>query len=194
MTWHGGINLVNANRQQRVLVGNSYSDLLPVLAGVPQGSVLGPILFLCFIDDIFICVTNDLNVFADDSTLSRIIASPAHRTSAAASLNTDLLALQAWASLWLVKFNDDKTELVTFSRKADVAAFRSGKPVDPSTRRRGRPRKLNSESRVKIGAQGRHAYSSIEPSPASCFLRCDSTRSNLVQDCWAHHHAQPLLD
>ena len=98
------------------------------------------------IDDIFICVTNDLNVFADDSTLSRIIASPAHRAAAAASLNTDLLALQAWASLWLVKFNDDKTELVTFSRKADVAAFRSGKPVDPSARRRGRPRKLNSRS------------------------------------------------
>jgi hypothetical protein len=102
---------------------------------------LGPILFLCFIDDIFNVVENELNVFADDSTLSRIITSVSDRAAAAASLNRDLLALQAWAALWLVTFNDTKTELVTVSRKADVAEYRLGKPQDPLKRRRGRPRK-----------------------------------------------------
>jgi len=129
------------NRQQRVLVGTTFSGFLSVLAGVPQGSVLGPVLFLCFIDDLFDCVACDLDVFADDSTLSKIIASAALRATAAAMLNTDLLALQAWAVLWLVTFNDTKTVLVTISRKADVAAFRSGKPLNLTKRPRGRPRK-----------------------------------------------------
>lgn len=94
-----------------------------VLAGVPQGSVLGPLLFLVFINDLFDVVSNNLDVFADDSSLWRIIDTPASRPEAASALNADLQAIQSWAAKWLVTYNHTKTELVTFSKKRDVTGF-----------------------------------------------------------------------
>lgn len=58
-----------SGRTQRVNINSSYSDLKPINAGVPQGSVLGPLLFLIFIDDLFDEMENNLDVFADDSSL-----------------------------------------------------------------------------------------------------------------------------
>jgi retron-type reverse transcriptase len=114
-------------RQQRVLVGNSKSDLKPIQAGVPQGSVLGPLLFLVYINDLFLQVENNLDVFADDSTLWRESGpSDAEALAAAASLNRDLARIEAWAKKWLVTYNSTKTELVTFSRKRDNAFRQTG--------------------------------------------------------------------
>ena len=110
-------------RSQHVVIGSSRSASKPVLAGVPQGSVLGPLLFLVFINDLFDVTTNNLDVFADDSTLWSIVASTAQRAAVAASLNADLTAIETWASRWLVTYNHKKTELVTFSRKRDVTSF-----------------------------------------------------------------------
>lgn len=119
------------NRSQRVLVGSAASELADVLAGVPQGSVLGPILFLVFINDLFDVVVNELDVFADDSTLWSTIPRSADRVDVAKSLNTDLVSIAEWAKRWLVTFNDTKTELVTFSKKKDVAVYHSSKSLDP---------------------------------------------------------------
>lgn len=113
-----------SNRSQRVMVGSSISGRLPLHAGVPQGSVLGPILFLVFINDLFPSVQNHLDVFADDSTFWAVIPSRSARTSVATSLNSDLKEIQAWAMKWLVTYNHTKTELVTFSRSRDMYDFR----------------------------------------------------------------------
>jgi len=86
------------------------SDYLPVHAGVPQGSVLAPLLFLIFINDLFSHITNNLSVFADDSTLWSTIPSTNHRARVATSLNLDLTTIQAWAKRWLVTYNAGKTE------------------------------------------------------------------------------------
>ena len=114
-----------SGRTQHVVVNSARSASKPILAGVPQGSVLGPLLFLVFINDLFGVVTNELDVFADDSSLWAIVESPALRAEVANSLNTDLAAIEEWAHKWLVVYNQTKTEVVLFSTKRDVSAFHS---------------------------------------------------------------------
>jgi hypothetical protein len=113
-----------SGRAQRVVVDGERSTLLPVGAGVPQGSVFGPILFLVFIDCLWDVVENNLSVFADDSTLWAAIPKKGDRASVADSLNRDLAAIQDWANRWAVKYNHTKTELLTISNATDVQAFR----------------------------------------------------------------------
>ena len=60
-------------RSQRVALNEVLSSLLPVQAGVPQGSVLGPVIFLVFINDLTDSLENPLHIFADDSTLCSTI-------------------------------------------------------------------------------------------------------------------------
>ena len=112
------------DRKQRVVVGTASSPYAPVTSGVPQGSVLAPILFLVMINDAFDVVENHLDVFADDSTLWAVIPGKSRRKAVAASLEKDLAALNAWAKRWLMQFNHSKTELLTISNKKDVQSFR----------------------------------------------------------------------
>ena len=58
-----------SNRQQRVVVDNRMSRLSDILAGVPQGSILGPLLFLIFINDIDYNINSHMSLFADDTAL-----------------------------------------------------------------------------------------------------------------------------
>ena len=102
---------------------------MPINAGVPQGSVLAPLLFLVFINDLFDVVQNELDIFADDSTLWSIVASVSLRKSVADSMSTDLAAIECWAKRWLVTFNSGKTESLIVSSHQDLSAFRSN-PLD----------------------------------------------------------------
>ena len=65
-----------SNRFQRVAVNNSYSDWKPVTSGVPQGSILGPLLFAIYVNDMPSVVSSKLFKFADDTKLYRTISSP----------------------------------------------------------------------------------------------------------------------
>jgi hypothetical protein len=112
-------------RKARVNVEGSFSGFSPVCAGVPQGSVLGPLLFLVMIDDLFDVVENQLSVFADDSTLWSIVPNTASRATVAASLNNDLEQINLWSKRWLCQYNHDKSEVLTVSRKNDVKRRRS---------------------------------------------------------------------
>ena len=110
-----------SNRKQRVVLPGITSDWVYILAGVPQGSILGPLLFLLYINDIVNDIGANIRLFADDTSLSIIVENP---VMAAACLNTDLLKLTHWAATWLVLFNPTKTESLIFSRKLN-------KPLHP---------------------------------------------------------------
>ena len=61
------------NRRQRVVVNGSNSSWVPVRSGVPQGTVIGPILFLIYINDIKEGISSPMRLFADDSIIYRVI-------------------------------------------------------------------------------------------------------------------------
>ena len=102
------------NRRQQVVINGCNSSVLPVKAGVPQGSVLGPLLFLVFFNDITQGIDSTMSLFADDSSLGSIVDDP---NISAQTLNKDLEKLWLWAARWQVKFNPSKTEVVLFSTK-----------------------------------------------------------------------------
>ena len=107
-------------RSQRVSINRCTSDLLPVLSGVPQGSILGPILFLIFVNDIPNTIENSqLYMFADDTKCHRSVSS----TSDCYSLQNDLQQLSKWSQDWSMFFNDNKCVLLRFSPKPTHSAF-----------------------------------------------------------------------
>ena len=102
------------DRKQRVVLPGAVSDWTDIRAGVPQGSILGPLLFLLYINDIVEDIVSNIRLFADDTSLFIIVDDP---VIAAGCINTDLDKISNWASTWLVTFNPSKTETLLFSRK-----------------------------------------------------------------------------
>ena len=107
------------NRQQRVVIKGQTSEWGEISAGVPQGSVMGPLMFLIYINDLVTSVSNDINIklFADDTLL--YFAGNDHNISSKL-LNDNLKKIQKWADQWLVTFNPMKTELLNISNKRAV--------------------------------------------------------------------------
>jgi len=99
------------NREQRVIVAQSYSDVKHVNAGVPQGSVLGPPLFLVYVNDITQNLLSITRLFADDTSLA---STTSNIDDLQSIINHDLREISKWSKQWLVTFNPDKTEVLYF--------------------------------------------------------------------------------
>ena len=101
------------------------------MAGVPQGSILGPLLFLLYINDIVDNINSTIRLYTDDTSLYIIVDDP-HNT--ARQLNTDLQMIHQWATLWLVTFNPTKSESIIFSRQLNKPyhppIFMNNQPID----------------------------------------------------------------
>ena len=95
-------------RQQQVLLDGVQSSQADVLSGVPQGTVLGPLLFLAFINDMPEVTTSNTRLFADDGLLYREIDSEAD----SAELQKDLDALQEWETTWQMHFHPEKCQVI----------------------------------------------------------------------------------
>jgi len=111
-----------SNRKQRVVLSGTSSQWRETNAGVPQGSILGPLLFLVFINDIVSDIQSMINLFADDTSLIKSIITPVECFGV---LQHDLEALSKWANQWLVTFNAAKTVFMLFSLKQQTPRYPS---------------------------------------------------------------------
>ena len=109
LTW---ISNYLSDRKQKVQINNATSSLLSVNAGVPQGSVLGPLLFLVYVNDIAENLLSLVRLFADDSSL---FFSATNIQDIEGVINHDLAFISSWAKKWLVDFNPIKTVAMLFS-------------------------------------------------------------------------------
>ena len=106
-----------SNRTQRVIANNMISEDSPVISGVPQGSVLGPILFLILIDSIAgLDIGSSIGIFADDTRIVRQIWTELD----ASNLQSDLETLYEWADLNNMSFNGDKFECIKIGNNPDL--------------------------------------------------------------------------
>ena len=122
--WHEGLifklkqngiegNLLNLfsnylnNRRQRVVLNGMESSWAEIRAGVPQGSVLGPLLFLIYINDLEEGIESSVKFFADDTSLFSVVKDP---QVSAVNLQHDLNMITEWAYQWKMSFNPDLTK------------------------------------------------------------------------------------
>ena len=93
------------SRKKCVCINGQFSDFLPVLSGIPQGSIIGPLLFLVYINDLPTSVSNSsVLIFADDTKCYSGISSMQESTL----LQQDLDAIENWSKSWKLHFNESK--------------------------------------------------------------------------------------
>lgn len=98
------------NRRQRVVIKGSHSEWLPVISGVPQGSVLGPVLFVIYINDLPDEVKSKIFLYADDTKVVQQMNNDEDRLG----LQKDLDKLCEWSKTWQLKFNVGKCKVMHF--------------------------------------------------------------------------------
>ena len=107
--WIGGFL---RDRSQRVVLDGEASEVAPVTSGVPQGSVVGPALFLVFINDLAETLTSQVRLFADDTVLFRQVSN----VEQARLLQQDLDKLSVWEKKWQMAFHPKKCQVLRISR------------------------------------------------------------------------------
>ena len=115
----GLISSFLSNRRLRVVLNGKSSQEYPVNDGIPQGSILGPPLFLLYINDLPDDVICNIAIYADDTTLYSKCDQAFdlwQQLELASELESDLRVTEDWGKKWLVDFNAGKTELVSFER------------------------------------------------------------------------------
>jgi hypothetical protein len=105
------------NRRQRVKLNGVFSKWASVLSGIPQGSILGPLLFIIYINDLPESLNSDSSIYlyADDAKLYRYISSIQDRFL----LQDDIENLLNWSEKWLIKLNINKCKLVSYGRNVE---------------------------------------------------------------------------
>ena len=108
-------------RSLKVVLDGQSSPLFCINAGVPQGSVLGPTLFLVFINDLPDGMLSRIGIYADDITLYSSLGKSGifEKVESAGELERDLSDIVEWGNRWLVTFNATKTKLLSFNRHRD---------------------------------------------------------------------------
>ena len=118
-----------SNRKMRTVLRGRYSSWLEITSGVPQGSVLAPIMFMIYINDLQEKVDENsyINMFADDAKIQRIVV----KEDCCRKLQDDLDKLHSWSKTWQMEFNVDKCHVIKFgkSEKRPVWNYTLGNDV-----------------------------------------------------------------
>ena len=101
-----------SDRRQSVSINDSKSEWKPVTSGIPQGSVLGPLLFVVFINDLPQEINSCTKLFADDTKIFRAIENAVD----AEALQSDIDKLSKWAAKWQLPFNSDKCKVIHYGK------------------------------------------------------------------------------
>ena len=96
-----------SNRFQRVVLNRQTSEWEKINAGVPQGSILGPLLFLIYINDLTDGISSIVKLFAGDTSLFSVFQ---NKNNSASQLNNDLDKISDWAYTWKMSFNPDPSK------------------------------------------------------------------------------------
>ena len=107
------------DRSQQVVLNGTSSGSKPVTSGVPQGSVLGPTLFLVYINDLPEAVDCSVSLFADDTLLYQAV----NNTTDELRFQSNIDSLQKWASDWSMSFNDAKCHIMGFNAKRRIPLY-----------------------------------------------------------------------
>ena len=108
------------NRSQSVILKGAKSNSLHITSGVPQGSILGPLLFLVYINDFGLNLSSDSYLFADDSSL--LYQYPSDQVNKALNVvNQDLRDILLWAKDWRITYNQSKTVVINFGSKSSLS-------------------------------------------------------------------------
>ena len=107
------------NRTQQVVLNGRKSSTVPVTSGVPQGSVLGPLLFSIFINDLPSIVSSPTFMFADDTKIFRVIRNEEDHLA----LQKDLNLLHEWSLRWQLNFNVAKCKHLHFGTAHSYGSF-----------------------------------------------------------------------
>ena len=108
-----------SERRQRVVLGGEKSEYVKVESGVPQGSVLGPLLFLIYINDIIYGIKSNIRLFADDCVIYRLI----NDFNDINTLQSDLDKISVWCKNWRMNLNVKKCVHVKFTKKNNPITF-----------------------------------------------------------------------
>ena len=122
-----------SNRRQRVIVNGVPSEWAAVTSGVPQGSVLGPLLFIIYINDLDHGVSSWVSKFADDTKLGIDAANP----ESVGALRRDLATIGEWSNVWQMPFNLDKCHVLHIGSGNQSEPYSlQGSPLSPVSRER----------------------------------------------------------
>ena len=118
LTW---IHDFLSNRHHRVILDGNFSDIHPVISGVPQGTILAPLLFLVYINDLptYTSIKCNVRLYADDVMLYSTI----HTLTDCIILQQDLNTLFHWATTWNMSFNPDKCEYMKITLKHNTISY-----------------------------------------------------------------------
>ncbi len=103
------------NRKQIVSVNGENSGWCPVISGISRGSVLGPLLFVTFINDLPNTVSSNVFLYVDDTKIFNTMKSNVD----VQRLQKDLDNLEGWTNVWLLKFHPEKCKHMRIGRKSD---------------------------------------------------------------------------
>ena len=103
------------DRIQQVHVNGAHSEWANVTSGIPQGSVLGPILFVLYINDLPSTINSNVYMFADDTKIFNNIKSPEDRVV----LQKDFDILAKWSDKWLLRFHPNKCKVMHLGKPPD---------------------------------------------------------------------------